>query len=213
MILGFEESFPLKRKVLLSILAAAAVALPTMTSFAQAKAAAEHSEPEYKNEASIGYGFTALNQVNNSRYGLQGIDMSYARGFSKHFNLKAEGDYYFTSFKTGLSSTTSGNPGNPSVVDVLAGPELHSPLFWKLSGSVKFLLGGEHTGGESMTPDVSFSASWGAAMDYRLNRRFSLRFGGEKNYSSFSLRDNGTQGYSSHRVSNVHANFGVVYFF
>jgi len=211
---GFEESFPLKRNVLLLILAAASIALPTLNSAAQTRAAAQNTDQDYKNEVSIGYGYTALNQVNNSRYGLQGVDASYARGFGKYFNLRAEGDYYGMSFKTGLSSTSTSNPGDPSVVDVLAGPEFHSNLYGRFGGSVRFLIGGEHTGGESMTPDVSFSTSYGVALDYKLNKRFALRGSGEKNSASFSMRNNSTNlGYSSHRSSNVHAAFSLVYHF
>lgn len=210
---GFEESFTLKRKVLLSILAAASVAFLPLAAAAQASSAADRPAPSYKYEASIGYGYTSLNQVNGSRYGLQGIDASVARGFGKYFNLMAQGDYYKYAFNTG-GSTNTGNPGDPSISSALFGPMIHAPIAGKVEGFVKILIGGEHTGGEGITPKLSFAGGYGGGLDYKLNSRFALRLSGEKILASFSPINNTTAlGYSSHRSSDARAAFGVVYHF
>lgn len=204
----------MKRKVLLTILAALPVALLPVALAAQAPAAAEKAEVTYKNEAGVGFGYTALNQVNNSRYGLMGVDVSVARGFGKYFDLMAQGDYYKWAANTGGSSVSNSNPGDPSVSSALFGPKFHAPIAGPVDAFIKILIGGEHTGGESMDPKLSFAGGFGGGMDYKLNKRWAVRIQGEKIYASFSLRNNSSEaGYSSHRSSNAQAAVGVVYHF
>jgi hypothetical protein len=207
---GIEESLQLRKKLLLSILAMVPAALMPLAASGQASPVADRPEPSYKYEAYAGYAYTSLNQVNQSRYGLEGFNLSLTRNWGKYFGVLGEGSYY----KWASSSTTPGNPGNPSVSAVLFGPTLHAPLYGNLSIILDVLLGGEHTGGENMTPKVSFASGFGGGLDYKLNSRFSARVCGERIGDSFSLTGN-TSGlnYSPHTHWNARATVGVVYHF
>jgi hypothetical protein len=216
--LGIEESLQLKRKLLLSILAMVPAALLPLTVSAQAAPSADTSavdrpEVNYKYAVYAGYAYTSLNQVNQSRYGLQGINVSVTRDWAKYFGTVAEGAYYRYATNSG-SATSPGNPGDPSVDTVLFGPVVHAQLFGKYSLFVDVLVGGEHTGGENVTPKVSFAGGFGGGLEYKLRPRFSLRAGGERIASSFSLTNN-TPGlaYSPHTLWNARGNIGLVYRF
>ncbi len=75
---GIEEIFKLKRTSLFSILAMLAAALLPLAATSQVfpihkdKAAAAEGADTYKYDAYVGFGYTSLNQVNGSRYGLMG---------------------------------------------------------------------------------------------------------------------------------------------
>jgi hypothetical protein len=100
----------------------------------------------------------------------------------------------------------------PSVDMVLVGPVLHADLIGPLGGFFHVLLGGAHTGGESMTPNVSFAGGVGGGLEYKLSPRFSLRASGDDIASSF-VSDPDKLGYSPHERRNSRATFGVVYKF
>jgi hypothetical protein len=202
----------LKRTILLSILAAIAAALMPLAAASQVAPvrgprSASQGESSYKYEIFAGYGYTSLNQVNGSRSGLQGGNVSVTRDWGKHFGITADGAYYKYPLVTG-------NPGEPSVDAVLFGPVVHAELFRNISGFAHGLLGGEHSGGESQTPNISFAGGFGGGLDYRLGPHLSLRASGDDIASSFSLIDNSKAlGYSPHRHWNSRAAFGVVYRF
>jgi len=214
---GIEESLQLKRKLLLSILAMVPAALLPLTLAGQVAPAAESSadrpEATYKYAVYAGYAYTSLNQVNQSRYGLQGFNVSVTRDWAKYFGTMAEGSYFKYATSSG-SSTNPGNPGDPSVDTVLFGPVVHAPLFSKYSLFIDLLAGGEHTGGEGMTPKVSFAGGFGGGLEYKVRPRLSMRLGGERIGSAFSLNNN-TPGlaYSPHLHWNARASVGVVYRF
>jgi len=219
----------LKRKVLLSILAAVFAAFLPLAAAAQSPAAAERPEPSYKYAAYIGYGYTGLNQVNGSRYGLQGVNADVERNFGKYFALTLEGDFFKYALNTGgaTSSETTGsgtitfpeeNPGTPSVVSVLAGPVLRVPITGHVEGFVNVLLGEEHTAGEAMAPSTSFAGGFGGGLGYKLSKHLTLRASGERVGASFSFINNKTtngqnMGNSSHKTWNPRASFGVAYSF
>jgi hypothetical protein len=181
-------------------LAAASQAAPDAGS-----APAERAEPSYKYEVYAGYGYTSLNQVNQSRNGLQGVSLAVTRDFGKYFGLTAEGGYYKFAYDTT-------NPGNPSVSMALLGPEFHGPLFGKLSVFVHALVGGQHTGGESVTPKLDFAMGAGIGMEYKLMPRISLRAYGD-DIAASSVQDPNHLGYSTHMHRNSRASIGVVYRF
>lgn len=201
----------MKKKFLVSLLAAVAAAFTPLAAFSQAapagSSAAEQTEPNYKYEVFAGYAYTSLNQVNQSRYGLQGVDLSTTRNLGEHFGILAEGGYY-------KYATGNGNPGDPSVSTVLFGPTFHADLYGKVSAFVNLLLGGEHSGGEEQTPKVSLAGGFGGGLNYKLSPHLSLRAQGERIGDSFSLNGN-TKGmdYSQHTHWNARAAFGVVYHF
>jgi hypothetical protein len=201
----------LNRKWFVSILAVAAAALLPLAASAQIApdrgTPPDRTEPTYKYSAYAGFGYTSLNQVNQSRYGLIGVDLEVTRDWGRYFGLTADGSFYSHSF-------SSGNPGTPSVDLVLFGPELHAPLYGKVSGLVHVLLGGEHTGGESETPNISFAGGVGAGLDYRMSPRLSIRAFGDDILSSFSVTGNSSSAqYSPNKRSNPRASVGVVYHF
>jgi len=201
---------------LFSILAGISAAFLPLAATSQASSstgsnASDQPEKSYKYEVYAGYAYTSLNQVNQSRYGLQGANLSVTRDFGRYFGLTAEGDFYNKSFG---SPEVIGSTIEPTVTSVLFGPVLHANLYGRFGGFVHGLLGGEHTGGESQTPNISFAGGFGGGMEYSLTNRFSLRTSGDIIGASFSLTGNSTQlGYSPHRTWDSRASIGVVYHF
>jgi hypothetical protein len=206
-----EETYTLKRKWFLSVAALASAALLPLASPGQVAPdrapRVDRGDPVFNYQVYAGFAYTSINQVNQSRYGLIGVDVSVSRNFGRYFALTADGAYFPTSYATG-------NPGNPSVDMILGGPELHAPLYGKVSGYFRGLIGGEHTGGEGMTPRVSFAGGVGAGLEYELSPRWAIRAGGDDILSSFSVRNNSPSlGYSPHRRANARASIGLAYRF
>ena len=206
----------MKRTFLFWILAVVPAALLPLAATSQIArphkaATAEEGEPSYKYEIFAGYGYTSLNQVNQSRSGLQGVNLSVTRDWGKYFGITAEGAFYKYPITTPV---VEGTTLKPSVDSVLFGPVFHAPLYGHISGLVHVLLGGEHTAGASMTPNISFAGGAGGGLEYKLNKHFSLRATGDDIAASFSVTGN-TQslGYSPHVTRNSRATFGAVYKF
>lgn len=197
---------------LLSILALVSASLMPLAAAGQvesprAAASLDEVAPSFKYEAYVGYGYTSLNQLNLSRSGLQGVNLSITRDWGKYFGLTADGAYY-------KYPIVSGNPGTPSVETVLFGPVFHANLYGPTGIFVRGLMGGEHTGGESMTPNISFAGGVGGGMEYKLSTHFSLRASGDIIGQSFSVSGNSPAlGYSPHRTWDSRASFGAVYRF
>jgi hypothetical protein len=175
------------------------------------QAPAAKAQPAYKYEAYAGFGYTSLNQVNLSRYGLFGVDLAVTRDWGRYFGITALGNYYKPTLRSS-SSRSPGNPGNPSVYEVLAGPELRAPLYGGLSGFLRGDIGIAHTGGEGMSPSLSFAGGIGGGMTYDLTPRLAVRLAGDKIGASFPVRDT-PPGYSPHRSWNSSGTIGVVYRF
>jgi len=195
-------------KRLFSFLAAAsAIVIPFSAAgqVAPERAPKDLTGPDYKYEVYVGYGYTSLNQVNQSRSGLQGVSASVMRGFGDHFGVKVDGGHY-------AWPVTSKNVGNPTVDLFLAGPVAHANLFEKWSAYAEVLLGGAHTGNISIQPKVSFAGGFGMGMDYNKNARWSIRAFGDDIASSFTLTPF-QPGDSPHKRWNARAGIGVVYHF
>lgn len=200
----------MKRKWLVSIVAVSA-ALTPLAVVAQVApdrtAPAEANAPVYKYQLYLGAGYTSLNQVNQSRYGLIGPNIAVSRNFGRFFAVTADGAFY-------SKSVATGNPGNPSVDVVMFGPEIHGHIYEKWSLFARALLGGEHTGGENMTPRVSFAGGAGVGVEWDLNSRFAIRASGDDIASSFSVTNNSPQlGDSPHERRNSRAGIGLCYRF
>lgn len=197
-------------KILLTVAAAVAALMPLAASSQvrpEKRPTTEASAPAFKYEAYAGFAYTGINQVNQSRHGLMGGDVAVTREFGRYFGLTANGAYYRV-------ATGSDNPGTPSVVSVTAGPEFRSTLYGNIDGFFHVLMGGEHTGGEGMTPDVSFSWGVGGGLLYNLSQRWAVRVSGDRLSDSFSLTNNSPQlGYSPHTHYNGRATVGVLYRF
>ncbi len=167
----------------------------------------DRSEPVYNYTVYAGFAYTSLNQVNQSRYGLIGVDVQASRQWGRYFAVVGDGAYF-------PSSYAHGNPGDPKVSMLLGGPELRAPLYGKVNAFFHGLLGGEHTGGESMTPRVSFAGGLGGGVEYAMSPRMLIRLGGDDILSSFSLTNNSPQlGYSPHKRANARASIGIAYKF
>jgi hypothetical protein len=207
---SIEECFTLKSKFLLSILAvipAAIMPLAVAGQVAPERSPGQGGAPVYKWEAFALAGYTSLNQVNQSRYGLIGGKFGATRDFGRHFGITAIGDYY-------KPSTGSGNPGNPSVYDAMIGPEFRANLYGNFDGFLHGLMGVEHTGGEGMTPNISFAGGFGGGMLYNLSQRWAIRASGDRIGASFSLNNNTPQlSYSPHLHWNARGEVGVVFRF
>ena len=197
----------MKSKWLFLVLAAG-MPLAALAQIAPDKPApAENPDAGLKWKAYAGASYTSINQVNQSRYGLIGADFGVARDLGRFFAVVADGSYYPGSY-------ASGNPGNPKVSMVLAGPEVHGPILekWNLFGRV--LLGGAHTGGTGQTPDISFAGGLGGGVEYQWRPRISFQAYGDDIASSFSLINNSPElGYSPHRLWNPRAGINVAYRF
>ena len=79
-----------------------------------------------------------------------GTKHSYTRNLSEHFGLAFDGG----SYRWDVSAT---NEGSPTVDLFLAGPVFRAGLFEKIGGFAHVLIGGAHTGGVAIQPDVSFA--------------------------------------------------------
>ncbi len=111
----------------------------------------------FDNFLKFGSGPTDAIMVNNADW-LEKLNyIDFLRDFGRHFGLTALGDYY-------KPATGSGNPGDPSVYDVLGGPEIRANLYGNLDGFIHGLFGFEHTGGEHMNPDNSFAGGFGGQL-------------------------------------------------
>jgi len=164
----------------------------------------------YKYEVFAGLAYSRLKQVPVSYSGLVGGKISLARGWGKYFQLMGTADYY----RVGTGHAGLPHPGNPSVYSFLVGPQLHLNITEKLSGKVFAELGGEHTGGESMTPSISFAGGFGGGLAYSLGRNWGMQLTGDRVAASFSLPGNTSQlGYSTNRTWNARGTFGVYYRF
>jgi hypothetical protein len=212
---GNEESFKLKRTFLLTILAVVPAVLMPLAIIGQVAPDATPGPAgprvaPVKYEVFVGYGYSSLRQVNQSRYGLQGVNVAFTRDWGKHFGVTAEGDYY----KYAIGHGSIKNPGNPMIIEALAGPEFHINIYGNANGFLHALLGVEHTGGEGMTPDLSFAGGIGGGMTYDLSRHWGLRASGNRIGASFSPNNNTPDlAYSPHRTWNSSGTFGVIYKF
>jgi hypothetical protein len=198
----------LKSKLLLSILAvASAIVVPVsaISQVAPERPPKDLTGPDYKYEVYVGYGYTSLNQVNQSRSGLQGVSGSVMRKFGDHFGLKVDGGHY-------AWDVTATNAGKPTVDLFLAGPVLRGNLFEKWSAYVEGLLGGAHTGNVSIRPNVSFAGGFGMGVDYNKSQRWSVRAFGDNIGSSFTLVPY-QPGFSPHTRWNARAGIGLAYHF
>lgn len=163
--------------------------------------------PTYKYVAFVGWGYSSLNQVNQSRSGVMGVSASVQRNWGRFFAITAEGGHYWM-------AVTQSNTlvGNPSVDLFLVGPEVRAPLFGPVDVFARALLGGAHTGNVSIQPNVSFAGGMGLGADYNLNKRWAIRLVGDDIASSFTLVPY-QPGYSPHKRWNARASFGVAYRF
>jgi hypothetical protein len=161
--------------------------------------------PDYKYEVYLGYGYTSLNQVSQSRSGLGGINGSFMRVINDHLGVKVDGGHY-------LWDVTATNAGHPTVDMYLGGVVVRGNLFQKWSAYAEGLIGGEHTGGVSIQPDVSFAGGVGIGLDYNKNERWSIRAYGDDIGSSFTLTPY-QPGFSPHTHWNARAGIGLAYHF
>jgi len=171
---------------------------------------AEQTGAPYKYEVYVGAAYSRIRQVTNSYSGLIGGKASVARDWGKYFQLLGSVDYY----TVGIGHSGIPNPGHPTVYTFLVGPALHVNLYGNLSGLVFAQVGGEHTGGESETPNISFAGGFGGGLAYNLRRNLAVQLTADRVGASFSLPNNNAQvGYSTHRTWDARATLGVVYRF
>jgi hypothetical protein len=174
----------------------------------EAEPSQAQAAPKY--EVFVGVAYSRLRQVPVSYSGLVGGKASVSRDFGKYFQLMGSGDYY--SLGTGHSDIP--NKGNPTIYTFLVGPALHAELFGDLSGVVFGEIGGEHTGGEGVTPNISFAGGFGGGLTYNLNRKFAVQLTGDRVAASFSLPNNNpVLANSTSRTWNARGTFGLVYRF
>jgi len=164
----------------------------------------------FKYEAYAGVAYTSFRQATESYSGLLGGKVSLARDWGKYFQLIGSVDYY----RVGTGHSNLSNRGNPSVYSFMVGPGLHADLYGNLSGEIFAEVGGEHTGGEAMSPSTSFAGGFGGGLTYSLFRNWAVRLSGDRVGASFSLPNATSQNaYSTHRTWNARGTFGVVYRF
>lgn len=175
----------------------------------EAAPTAEQAAP-YKYEVYAGVAYSRFRQGTQSFSGLLGGKMTLARDWGKYFQLMASGDYY----RVGTGHANISSPGNPSVYTFLVGPQLHADLYGNLSGLIFAEVGGEHTGGEEMSPNISFAGGFGGGLSYNLAHNFGVRLTGDRVGASFSLPGaTGQNAYSTHLTWNARGTIGVVYRF
>jgi hypothetical protein len=195
---------------MLMTLAAAVTALlphPASSQIVMEKPHVRPTGPTYNYTVFAGWGYTSINQVNQSRSGLQGFSASFARDWGKYFGLTVDGGHY-------AWQTTASNAavGKPSVDYYLAGPELHAVLYGPTSMFVHGLLGIAHTGGVNISPSASPAGGIGIGMDYHFTPRVALRLSGDDVFSDFTVVPY-QQGFSPHIRWNARASLGIAYRF
>jgi len=206
----------LKRTFLIAILALVPAALMPLAATSQVAKekrppAADQGETVYKWEGFAGYAYTSLNMVNGSRSGLQGVDFTVTRDWGRYFGVTADGAFYKYAFSHPIIAN---DPLSPSVTSVLFGPMIHANLYGPVSGFAHVLLGGEHVGGTSQTPNISFAGGLGGGMEYKISNHLAVRAYGDDIAASFSVIDNSPAlGYSPHKTWSSRAGIGVVYKF
>ena len=183
--------FKLKRTVIISILGAAAALVPVAAAGQinpEAAPGPDQGTQSYKYEVYGGVAYTRIRQVPStvSYSGLIGGKAYVARDWGKYFELMGSVDYY----TVGIGHGYLPSPGHPTVYTVLLGPALHATIYDKLSGVVFAQLGGEHTGGESMTPYISFAGGFGGGLGYSLSHNFAIQLTVDRVGASFSLPNN-----------------------
>jgi hypothetical protein len=225
-----EENLDLKRTLFRVLLAGIPVLLMPLCARSQAapsegKGPADQSASGYRYEAYAGFGYTSLNQVNQSRYGLIGVNLALTRDWGRFFGLSGKVNYYKPPLEFGNSTSTTilngtsvtvpnGNPGDPSIYEVLVFPEIHANLYGPVGGFFHGGMGVEHTGGESETPNLSFAGGLGGGLTYDLTPHFAIRAFGDRIGAAFSVRNNSTElGNSPHRTWNSSGTIGLVYRF
>jgi hypothetical protein len=210
---AIEESFKLKRTILFPILALAAAALLPLAAAGQVNPEAAPGPGQaapYKYEVYAGGAYTRFRQATESYSGLVGGKVSVARDWGKYFQLVASGDYY----TVGTGHENLPSPGHPSIYSFMVGPGVHANLYGNLSGEVFAEVGGEHTGGEGMTPNIAFAGGFGGGLTYDLGHKLAVRLAGDRVGASFSLANNTPQlAYSTHLTWNARGTIGVVYRF
>jgi hypothetical protein len=195
-----------------AIVPAVLLPLSAMSQATSPEGPAEQTQAPLRYEVYAGFGYSSLNQVNLSRYGLYGVDLGVTRDFGRYFGLSGMANYYRPSL--GGSNQSTGNPGDPSIYEILVGPEVHAAIYGKVSGFFHGGLGIEHTGGESETPNASFAGGFGGGMIYNLSRRLAIRASGDRIAASFSLINNTPElGNSPHRTWNSSGTIGVIFRF
>ncbi len=200
----------MKRTFLLMMLAATCAVFSPRSAGAQIAPEKPHvrdTGPTYKYTAFAGWGYTSINQVNQSRSGLQGFSVSLTRNWGKYFGLSADGGHY--AWQTTASNAVT---GTPSVDYYLGGPELHANLYGPTDIFVHALLGIAHTGGVSIAPSASPAGGVGVGMDYKFTPRVALRLSGDDVFSDFTVVPY-QHGDSPHIRWNARASLGLVYKF
>jgi hypothetical protein len=187
--------------------------------------AADNTPGGYHYEVYAGFGYTSLNQVNGSRFGLYGVNLAVTRDWGRYFGLSGKVNYYKPPLALENSTATitvngsqvtipDGNPGDPSMYEALVFPEIHANIYGPFDGFVHGGLGVEHSGGENQTPSISFAGGWGGGLTYNLKSHFAIRAYGDRIAASFSLINNTPQdGNSPHRTWNSSGTIGLVYRF
>jgi hypothetical protein len=195
----------LKRTLVLTVLAAL---LPIAASAQVEAPPPAAAGPKY--EIYVGGAYSRLRQVPNSYSGLVGGKATLGRNWGKYFQLFASGDYY----KLGTGHSDIPDKGSPSIYTFMVGPAVHATLYGNLSGLFFGELGGEHTGGESITPNISFAGGFGGGLKYSLSHRWAVQLTADRVGASFSLPNNTPElAYSTHRTWNARYSGGVVYHF
>jgi len=211
---------------ILAIVAATFLPLPASSQFLHVlhrhrdrEAPAEKPVAAHKYEIFSGYGYTSMAQVNQSRYGLQGANVSVTRDWGRFFGITADGAFY----KYPISHPAIRNSTLvPSLDAVMFGPVVHAHLFKNYEGYFHVLLGAEHIGGVNAYPNISFAGGIGCGVDRKLTQHISLRLGGDDIASSFVApvypAGSGqvcttTSNCSPHERRSSRAEFGVVYKF
>lgn len=204
----------MKRKLLFLILAGGcslAAALPAAGQVNPEAAPEPAQAAPFKYEVYVGVAYSRVRQVPVTFSGLVGGKATVARDWGKYFQLMGSADYY----KLGTGHRNLPNPGSPSIYSFMVGPAIHATLYDNLGGVFFAELGAEHTGGENMSPSLSFAGGFGGGLSYNLNRRLALQLTGDRVAASFPLPNNnvGGQAGSTHRTWNARGTFGLIWRF
>ena len=135
---------------------------------------ADRTAPSFKYEAYALAGYTSLNQVNQSRYGLIGGKFGVTRDCGRHFGVTAMGDYYKPPAGTrqprrSVSVRRAGGPGVS-----------RQPLRQLRRHDSRHARRGTYGRRRHDAQHLSFAGGFGGGMLYNLSQHLALRASGDR---------------------------------
>ena len=141
----------------------------------------------YKYEAYVGVAYSRIRQVPVSYSGLMGGKGVTGPRLGKVFSTHGVGR---TTTRWDSATATCRIPATRRSTPSWLGRQSTLRSMRTSADCFSRELGGEHTGGENMTPSISFAGGFGGGLAYSLSRNFGMQLTGDRVAASFPLPNN-----------------------